>query len=87
MTSPALGRVRRCCPAHGDWPSLARHLVADFHDVPTGTVVAELQDAHDGAGFFRLELADALDCAELIVRYRIRSATSRRHRVTEPSST
>ena len=71
MNTSALPPLPRCCPVHRDWRTLARHLIADLHHVPSRAVVAELQQARHAATFFRLELADALDCAELIVRYRV----------------
>jgi len=64
----------RCCPEHHDWATLARHLLADFMDAPTAGVVRELWQARRAVELFSLELADALSCAELIVRHRVISA-------------
>lgn len=65
----------RCCTDHCDWSTLARHLVADFTDLPVRVIVDELRRAKDAGELFRMELHDALDCAELIVRQRVSSAT------------
>jgi len=67
--------LQRCCPVHSDWAGLARHLITDFSNVPSRTVVAELQQAQSASRFFGLDLADALHCAELMVRYRVLVAT------------
>jgi len=67
--------LERCCPAHDDWAGLARHLIIDFSSVPSRTVVDELRQAQSASRFFGLDLADALDCAELMVRYRVLIAT------------
>jgi hypothetical protein len=63
--------IRRCCPAHPDWKTLARHLLADFADVPTQEIFEGLRQAKHAGEFFDLAAADALDCAELMVRYHI----------------
>lgn len=68
-------QVARCCSTHRDWADLARHLLADFADVPTRSIIDELARARRAGDFFELEGADALDCAELIVRHRVLSAT------------
>jgi hypothetical protein len=73
--------IQRCCPTHRDWVSLAGHLISDYSHVPCRVVVAELRQAQHAAAFFGLESADALDCAELMVRYRFLVATSQ-----QPSS-
>lgn len=72
---PTSSPLRRCCPVHRDWGTLARHLVTDLDGVPSKAVAAELQQARHAAMLFRLELADALDCAEILVRYRVGVAT------------
>jgi hypothetical protein len=78
MSKLAANRLERCCPTHRDWDSLASHLVTDFGDVRSAIVVAELRQAQHAANFFCLNLADALDCAELIVRHRVLVATGER---------
>lgn len=77
MKTAAAVPVQRCCPVHNDWAGLARHLIIDFSSVPSGTVVAELWQAQTASRFFGLDLADALHCAELMVRYRVLLATGR----------
>jgi len=69
--------IPRCCPAHHDWRTLARHLFADFADVPTQEIFEELRHAKHAGEFFDLSAADALDCAELMVRYRVLIANGR----------
>ena len=71
--------IQRCCPTHRDWMSLAQHLVADFGDVPKRSVIDELVRARRAGELFQLARADALDCAELIVRNRVISATGTAH--------
>lgn len=75
MTLPVALPIPRCCRRHRDWATLAEHLLADFADVSAKSVIDELSRARRGGEMFRLELPDALDCAELIVRQRIISAT------------
>ena len=65
--------MARCCPHHGDWRTLARPLCDDYADLPRGIIVLELARAREAGEFFRLELGDALDCAELIVRLRVQT--------------
>jgi hypothetical protein len=65
----------RCCPAHRDWATLAEHLLHHFADVPASAIIRELRLARDAVELFDLEIVDALDCAELIVRQRVISAT------------
>lgn len=65
----------RCCPSHRDWATLAEHLLGYFTDVPASAVISELRLARDAVELFDLTLPDALDCAELIVRQRVISAT------------
>jgi hypothetical protein len=70
--------MRRCCPAHLDWRIPARHLLADFADVPTEQIFGELRHAKHAGEFFDLSAEEALDCAELMVRYRVLIAANRR---------
>lgn len=63
--------IRRCCPAHPDWKTLARHLLADFAGIPTEEIFEGLRQAKHAGEFFNLTAADALDCAELMVRYHV----------------
>lgn len=77
MSNPTGAPIPRCCPAHRDWVSLAQHLLADFSDVPPRAIIDELAQAKNASEFFHLEHADALDCAELIVRHRVLIATCR----------
>jgi hypothetical protein len=77
MNPPVAGPLPRCCPEHHDWATLARHLVDDFSEVPVLAVIRELRWARQAGRLFGLELADALDCAELIVRQRVLGATGR----------
>lgn len=75
---PLAGRpivMPRCCPSHRDWATLAEHLLGYFTDVPASAVISELRLARDAVELFDLEMEDALDCAELIVRQRVISAT------------
>ena len=70
--------IPRCCPDHLDWATLARHLCADFATLPDRVIIDELTRAKDAGEMFRLDLPDALDCAEMIVRQRVISATESR---------
>jgi hypothetical protein len=69
--------MTRCCPEHRDWATLAEHLLDDFTDVPASAIIRELWRARQAAELFSLELGDALDCAELMVRQCAVSATGR----------
>ena len=73
MNAPVAVPLPRCCPEHHDWATLAKHLVVEFTDVPGLAVIRELRWARQAGELFSLELADALDCAELIVRQRVSS--------------
>lgn len=75
MRKPLRVPIPRCCPTHRDWPSLARHLLADLSDVPNGAIIDALLQARRAGELFQLEDADAIDCAELIVRHRVLLAT------------
>jgi hypothetical protein len=75
MRTAAAVPLERCCAVHDDWAGLARHLVIDFSSVPSRTLVDELWHAQSASRFFGLDLADALHCAELMVRYRVLVAT------------
>jgi len=77
MNTPVTVPMTRCCPEHRDWATLAEHLLADFTDVPASAIIRELSRARGVGELFSLELADALDCAELIVRHCAASATGR----------
>jgi len=87
MNPTAAVPLQRCCPVHNDWAGLASHLISDFDSVPIQTVVAELREAQFASRFFGLELADALYCAELMVRYRVLIATGRHPPPALPLST
>ena len=69
--------IPRCCLDHRDWAILTRHLIADYGDVPTRIVVEEVTQAQNATRFFGLADDDARDCAEMIVRHRVHSATGR----------
>jgi hypothetical protein len=69
--------IPRCCKTHGGWADLARHLIADFGDVPATTIISELSQAKHATELFELGDQHALDCAELIVRNRALIATGR----------
>ena len=77
MSTPVTVPMTRCCPEHRDWATLAEHLLDDFPDVPASAIIRELSRAREVGELFSLELADALDCAELIVRQSAVSATGR----------
>ena len=76
MNGPAALPIPRCCADHCDWATLARHLVADFADLPARVVIDELRRARGAGELFRMELPDALYCAELMVRQRVIIATA-----------
>jgi hypothetical protein len=69
--------IPRCCPAHLDWRTLARHLFADFADVPIQEIFEALRQAKHAGEYFELSAADALYCAEVMVRYRVLVDTGR----------
>jgi hypothetical protein len=75
VTSRPTALIPRCCATHSNWESLARHLIADFTDVPTHAIIDELSQAKRASELFELANQDALDCAELIVRNRVLIAT------------
>jgi len=79
---PFTGRFR-CLPTRlyavrrvAEWMTLAQHLLADFSDVPSNSIIDELAQAKGAIEFFQLDHPDALDCAEMIVRHRVLNATS-----------
>lgn len=65
-----LSPLPRCCPKHADWRVLSEHLCADFPQVAQRQVVRDLVEARRITQTFGLDGVDALDIAELIVRYR-----------------
>ena len=77
MSNPKSVPMQRCCKTHDDWSSLARHLLVEFRDVPARAIFDELLQARQGGDVFVLTTADALECAELIVRYRVLTAIGR----------
>lgn len=84
MNPPVAVPIPRCCPHHRDWATLVEHLLVDYTDVPAWSIIDELSRAMQGGELMRLELPDAIDCVELIVRQRIISATGR-NRASGPS--
>jgi hypothetical protein len=75
LSPPVAVRLPRCCPDHRDWTTLADHLLDEFATVPASTIIRELWRARKFGELFDLTPTDALDCAELIVRQRVISAT------------
>ncbi|HUR52205.1 MAG TPA: hypothetical protein VMZ11_08790 [Mycobacteriales bacterium] len=67
LPSPSLVR---CCPTHRSWPDLAAHLLREF-DIPARHLTEELVRAESAAALFALTAAEALACAELMVRNRL----------------
>jgi hypothetical protein len=67
--------LRRCCPQHDDWRTLAEHLVADFSDLPAGDVLQELARAKSAAAAFGLSEAEELGVGELMARHQLMLAT------------
>ena len=65
------GALPRCCPRHDDWPTLARHVVADFPDLRRSEIVREIGRARDAATSMGLDDGDALLVAELIARHQL----------------
>jgi len=68
MTTQLAVPLQRCCPEHRDWATLAEHLLSELTGVPASLLLLELSRARQAGELFHLELRDALDCAELIVR-------------------
>jgi hypothetical protein len=70
-----LERLPRCCARHTDWPTLVAHLCQDFPAVESEQVLRNVVDARNVAERFNLDLTEALDVGELIVRYRLMLST------------
>ena len=70
-SSTDLSQLRRCCPSHDDWRTLAEHLVAEFLAVAAGDVVRELTRARDAVQAFGLETPDQFAVAELMTRHQL----------------
>ena len=64
-------RLPRCCPTHGDWPTLSQHLVVGFPEVAVGDIVREVGRAKDAVEHVSLDDADALMTGELIARHQL----------------
>jgi|SRR6185312_17122699 len=73
--SEKLVRLPRCCAEHDNWQVLAEHLCRDFPQIATDQVLRNLLDVQAVAGRFDLNAPEALDIAELIVRYRLMLST------------
>lgn len=69
--------IRRCCPEHRDWPTLAMHVATAFPDVPVGQIARELHVARQAVTTFDLG-GEALQVAELIARHRLMVAAGLR---------
>jgi hypothetical protein len=66
--------IPRCCEAHTDWETLARHLVDSFPQASLRDVAQELRVAKDVIELCDLG-DDALQVAELIARHRLMLST------------
>ena len=75
MSAPSLpdGTVplRRCCPQHDDWQTLARHLIADVPGVTEQDVLRELASAKAAVESFGLSDSEQMDIAELTARHQL----------------
>ncbi len=75
MSAPSLpdGTVplRRCCPRHDDWQTLAEHLIADLPEVGERDVLRELASAKTAVASFGLPESEQLDIAELTARHQL----------------
>lgn len=69
------GPLRRCCPRHDDWRTLAEHLVADFSTVAAGDVLRELARAKRAVAVFGLSDSDQIGVAELMTRHQLMLVT------------
>jgi hypothetical protein len=67
--------LRRCCPDHGDWRTLAEHLVAEITALPAGDVLQELARAKSAVTAFGLSETEQLGVAELMARHQLLLAT------------
>ena len=63
--------LRRCCPRHDDWRTLAEHLVAAFPTIPAGDVLQELARAKSAVSTFGLSENEQLSVAELMARHQL----------------
>lgn len=67
--------LRRCCPQHDDWRTLAEHLVAEFTTLAAGDVLQELARAKNAVATFGLSEAEQLGVAELMARHQLLMTT------------
>src|SRR4051794_20308271 len=70
-SSSELDQLPRCCPQHGDWSTLAQHLLDEFPGVPVGDIVKEVIRAKEAVASHGLDEADALATGELIARHQL----------------
>lgn len=71
MSSTDVDPLPRCCDGHGDWRTLAAHLVADFSELDAGDVVREIGRAKGAVESFELDLRDQIGVAELMARHQL----------------
>ncbi|HWC36509.1 MAG TPA: hypothetical protein VG650_17005 [Mycobacteriales bacterium] len=73
--SEKLERLPRCCEQHSDWQVLTEHLGRDFPTVSGEQVLRNVLDAQTVTQRFKLDESEAIEIAELIVRYRLLLST------------
>lgn len=67
LTSPT-ARIARCCDSHADWPTLARHLCADFPLVNPADVLREVAVARSAVTGLMHDRSQMMLIGELISR-------------------
>ena len=60
--------LRRCCPSHADWPTLAEHLAVEFPEATLNDVVRAVTAARHAVELAGLADAEARDAGETIAR-------------------
>jgi hypothetical protein len=67
----------RCCESHGDWTTLATHLIDDFTEIPARDVVAQVSGAKQVVNRFGLSTGEQLEVGELMARHQLMVASGR----------
>ncbi|HVT21296.1 MAG TPA: hypothetical protein VHE57_07915 [Mycobacteriales bacterium] len=70
-----IGKLPRCCPKHDDWPTLVEHLRRDFPGIEEEQLLRSVLEAQRVTDSFDVHDDEALEVAELMVRYRLLLST------------
>jgi hypothetical protein len=71
VTAADSSPLPRCCPRHGDWPTLADHLLGEFADVAADDVLREVARAKQAVETVALPVEERIEMAELTARHQL----------------